>query len=371
MRILFTASGSHIGGATRALMHLMLGLPSIGVKPILLSTPPRKDYLKLYRRLRERGVELILSKKRFRGALFWIWLTLSSLKAIKSLGIDLVHCHGTKEAAFVGLAAKLLKRRVVYTVEGDPLLEMSFSPRRYGMLDRVSLKILWRLGLSLADLVVGCSRWMAEHLKRYGVEASHIHNPIDYERFSSRSGRGAGRERIIVSVARFEKVKGLDTLIKAAQRVVEEFPDTRFILVGGGSMKEELQRMASRLGVEKNVELIDYTPDVDEILAKASIAVLPSLYEPFGMAAAEAQASGLPVIATKVGGLQEIVRDGIDGFLIEQGDWKGLAEKIVKLLRDPGLRERMSREAKASAERFAPERIASSYLKIYLRVLRR
>ena len=355
-----------------ALIHLMLGLPRVGVKPILLATPPKPSYRSLFKRLREKGVKLILSRRRFGGALFWIWLFFAALKSIRDLRINLVHCHGTKEAAVIGLAAKLLRRKIVYTVEGDPILEMAYSPKRYSTLERIVLTSCWRLGLRLADIVVGCSRWMAEHLRKYDVKPRFIHNAIDYERFSTIRMRSEKLrdEILIASIARFEKVKGLDTLIRAAAKVVEENPKVKFILVGGGSMKSELQDLVRSLCLEENVKLLDYTSEVDRILSEASLMVLPSLYEPFGMAAAEALATGLPVIASKTGGLKEIISEGVNGLLFQPGSWRELAEKIISLLRNSEMRGKMVEAARRSAKRFSPEHIASHYVQVYLSALK-
>jgi len=354
-----------------ALMHLMLGLSSRGVKPVLLSTPPAKPYRLLYSRLKAKGVELALSRRCFKGFLYWIWLFFAVIRAIKRFGISIVHCHGTKEAFFAGLAAKFLRRRIVYTVEGDPLLEISLSPERYSLLDRFSLKVFWFLGLRLADVIVGCSRWMAMHLKRYGIKALHVHNAIDYERFSSVASKPREHDTpIIISVARFEKVKGPDTLIRAAAEIVKQKPEATFILVGGGSLKNYLKSLADKFGISENIKLLDYSPAVDKILAESAIAVLPSIYEPFGMAVAEALAAGKPVIASRIGGLKEIIIDGANGFLFTPGDYRGLAERILKLLDNRDLRSRISQAARESAKRFKPENIAGEYLKIYRSLLK-
>lgn len=354
-----------------ALMHLMLGLPSKGVKPILLSTPPAKPYVRLYSRLRLKGVNIALSRRVFKGFIFWIWLFFSAIRAIKRFKIDLIHCHGTKEAFFVGLAARLLRRRVVYTVEGDPLLEIHFSPERYTFFDRLSLMFFWSLGIRLADVVVGCSRWMAEHLRSYGIEALYVHNAIDYERLVSAAEQFSERSHpVVVSIARFEKVKGLDTLIRAAAEVIKRKPETIFILIGGGPLKIYLSDLADRLGISQNIELLDYIPEIDKILASSTIAILPSVYEPFGMAAAEALAAGKPVIASRTGGLEEIVIDGVNGLLFTPGDHRELGDKILKLLENRGLRSRMAEVSRETAKRFKPENIADRYIEIYRSLLK-
>lgn len=351
-----------------AMMHLMLGLASIkNVQPILLSTPPKQSYLKLYRRLLEKNVKIVFSKYVFRGFLYWLWLFFSSLKTIKKYEISIVHCHGTKEALIVGSAAKLLRRKIVYTVEGDPNLEIFYSPQNYSILDRIFLKFSWIFGLKLADIVVGCSNWMAKYLEeRYGIKASGIHNPIDYERFSKIERHGSS----IVCIARFEKVKGLETLLKAIPKVVEKIPDIKIIIVGGGAEEKTLKELAEKLSVSKNVDFQMFRPDIENILKDALVFVLPSIYEPFGMAAAEALASGIPIIVSRTGGLKEIVEENINGFSFIAGDWRELSEKLLLLMFDQKLREDMANSARTSAKRFTPENIASRYLQAYLSLYR-
>lgn len=366
IRVMFTASGSHIGGATMAMMHLMLGLTSLNIEPILLSTPPRKEYLKLYKRLREKNVNIILSRFSFKSLLYWVWLFFSSIMVIKRHKIEIVHCHGTKEAVVTGLATKLLRRKMVYTVEGDPYLEIHYSPHSYTLLDKILLKSSWIIGLKLADIVVGCSKWMAEHLRRYSVKAVGIPNPIDYERFSRIKPHGSS----IVCIARFEKVKNIETLLMASSKVVEKHPDIKVIIIGGGTLENKLKKLAEKLSILKNVEIHGFRPDVEKILEEAAIFVLPSIYEPFGMVAAEALAAGLPVIVSRTGGLQEIVKDGVNGFLFKPRDWQDLSKKILLLIEDEKLRDRIKNNAKDSVKEFSPENIAIKYLRIYINALK-
>lgn len=371
LRVLFTASGRAIGGATMAMLHLMLGLRKVGVQPILLSTPPLPRYRLIYRRLREKGVRIVFFGGRaLSGVGYWPLLFLKVLWAVRSLRVDIVHCHGSKEAAVAGLAAKLAGGRVLYTVEGDPLMEIAYAPRRYGVLSRLLLALVWFIGLRLADLVVGCSRWMAEKLReRYGVEAEAAPNPIDYERFAG--SRGDCEKGLVVAVARYEKVKGLETLVRAVALLSERIPWIRLRLVGEGSLRGRLRRLAERLGVSEKVELRGFTERVEEEVARAEVVALPSLYEPFGMAAAEALAAGKPVVTARTGGLQEIVRDGVDGYLHRPGEPWELAERLQRILGDEGVRERMAEAAAEGAQRFTPERVAQIYRRLYLRLLGR
>lgn len=366
-RVLFTASGSHIGGATMAMLHLMLGLTSLNIEPILLSTTPRKEYLRLYQRLKEKDVIISLSKFYFKSLSYWVWLFFSSLRVIKKYNIDIVHCHGTKEVLVVGLAAKLLKRKLVYTVEGDPNVEISISPHNYSFLDKLLLKFSWSVGLKLADKIVGCSNWMAEHLKKYNVKAVGIPNPIDYERFSRITAHGLN----IVCIARFEKVKNIEILIMAASEILKKNPDVKLVLVGGGSREKELRALAGKLSISDHVEFQGFRPDIEKILEDGAVFVLPSIYEPFGMVAAEALATGLPIIVSRVGGLKEIVKEGLNGFSFNPRDWHELSRKILLLLEDKKLREEMKNKARESAKEFSPKNVALKYLRVYRDVLRK
>ncbi len=367
--MLFSASGGRVGGATMALLHLALGFSGLGVEPVLLTTPPLAGYRRLYRRLAGCGVVLVVSRWRWRGLVYWLWLAFAAVLAVKRLRVDMIHCHGTKEAAVLGLVGRLLGRRVVYTVEGDPLMEVYYADKRPGLLVRVLLAGAWFVGLRLASVVVGCSRWMAETLRRrYGVKALWVWNPIDYGRFSSADDRGLHGENIAV-VARFERVKGIKTLIRAFSRVYRARPGSRLVLVGDGVERDELEAYARELGLGGSIVFMGFRDDVERVLADSCCLVMPSLYEPFGMAAAEAQAAGRPVIASATGGLVEIVKDGETGFLFRPADWLQLSEKLQKILDDPALRERMGAAARLNARRFAPEEIARRYLSIYRMLL--
>jgi 1,4-alpha-glucan branching enzyme len=206
---------------------------------------------------------------------------------------------------------------------------------------------------------------MAEHLRRYGLEAAGIPNPIDYEKFSRVTAQGSN----IVCIARFEKAKNIETLIVAASEVLKRHPEIKLVVVGGGSQEKELRALAERLSISNNVEFHNFRPDVENVLSDAAVFVLPSIYEPFGMVAAEALAAGLPIIASRVGGLREIVKDGINGFSFNPKDWQDLSKKILLLLENQKLREEMKNKAKESAKEFSSESIALKYLRNYLDLL--
>ncbi len=351
-----------------AMFHLMLGLPKMRVEPILLSTKPSVKYMRFYRRLREEGVKLVIADRQLRGLAYWFWLFRNSVKQLKESKIPIAHCHGTKEALVVGLAAKITGRKIVYTVEGDPVVEAYYNGE--SLITKMILALLFRLGLKMADLVAGCSNWMASFIKtRYGVDTLGIWNPIDYSRFQRLGWRDVEKPTV-VSVSRLDVVKDVKTLLLAAGEVIKDIPNVRFLVVGDGPLRGKYEKMVEKLGIGENVFFLGFRDDVDKILESASVVVMTSIYEPFGMAAAEAQAAGKPVITAETGGLVEIVENKVTGFYFKAGDWRTLASLIKRLLTDRELRVKMGEAAAKSANRFSPEAIASRYLHAYLKVLR-
>jgi glycosyltransferase involved in cell wall biosynthesis len=132
-------------------------------------------------------------------------------------------------------------------------------------------------------------------------------------------------------------VKGHPSLIEAAPKILAEFLDTRFVLVGDGAARKEFESRVAKLGVDKSFLFLGRRDDVPEILACCDIAVLPSRAEGLPNAVLEYLAAGLPTIATNVGGNAEILKHGVTGLLVPPGDSDALASALLALLRSPAL----------------------------------
>lgn len=152
------------------------------------------------------------------------------------------------------------------------------------------------------------------------------------------------RQRRILCVGRFFPSKGQEILIRALA-YLKDLPDFEVVFVGEGPQKQACQDLALELDVAERCRFSGYLPhsDLMQLLAESSFAVAPSLDEAFGYMLIESMSVGTPVVATRVGGIPEIVRDGLDGFLIAPNDPQMLAEKMRKLLEAPDLREKMGR----------------------------
>jgi len=190
------------------------------------------------------------------------------------------------------------------------------------------------------------------HARRLQV----IHNGVDCKKFSPLPLPSHGP---VVCVANFTMQKGHRILLEAVARLVPEFPGLQVELAGGGPMRDELLARASWLGLANRVAFLRTVQDVRPVLARASMFVLPALWEGLGLAVLEAMAMGRPVIVTDVDGLREIVTHERDGLVVQSGDVEAVAEAIARLLRDRDLAQRLGAAARARvAEDFAIERMA-------------
>jgi glycosyltransferase involved in cell wall biosynthesis len=143
-------------------------------------------------------------------------------------------------------------------------------------------------------------------------------------------------KKIVCTVGRLMPVKGLNHLLHAAQRLAAVRDDIAFAVVGDGPLKGELLKMVTELGIERQVFFIGFRRDVREILGSADAFVLTSLHEGIPMSLLEAMSIGLPVVATRVGGIPEVVEDGSSGFLVPPGDEESIAAAIVTALSESG-----------------------------------
>lgn len=158
--------------------------------------------------------------------------------------------------------------------------------------------------------------------------------------------QSGGQKRFTVGmVGRLEAVKGPHYFIEAAKYVLDESKNVKFLVVGDGSMRNELEKQVRALGISEHVVFTGWIEDVGSVLYALDILVLPSLNEAVGRSVLEAQAVGVPVVATRVGGVSEVVKDGVTGVLVTAQDAHALAGAVLLLLNDDAKREGMSEAA--------------------------
>ncbi len=296
---------------------------------------------------------------------------------------DIVHFHGSK-AGLVGRAAAVLAgfRRTVITVHNFIVYEDVPAAR----------KVLYRLGelvLSpFTDRIITVSEALKNDLiKNYKLnprKIKSIYNGIDTSRFLLPPDKTPGKNKMginpnsvtVGTVARMAPQKGLSYLIEAVPLINQKIrerkipADVVFIIAGDGPLRHELAGLAERLGVKEKLIFPGYVEDIRELLACLDIFVVPSITEGLSITTMEAMAAGLPVIASRVGGLPELVKDGETGLLVEPRNPDMLAKAALELLVNPEKCRVLGRKASESAaERFSTEKMITQTCDVYREVL--
>lgn len=218
-----------------------------------------------------------------------------------------------------------------------------------------------------------CARGIA-HPDKFEV----IHSGIDVSRFTTTTNSASDiktdlkipEDNLIVgTIGRLTEIKGQEYLIRAARKVVRNNPKTTFILVGDGELREQLETMVEAMGLREHVRFLGWHNDVAAVMSIMDVFVLPSLNEGMGRVLAEAMASGKPIIASDIGGIPDLVSDRDNGYLVPPGDSDALALKLVHLLNDKSLRERMGNAGRKRAGRYSAEVMVKHIDALYQKLL--
>lgn len=235
---------------------------------------------------------------------------------------------------------------------------------------RSGLLLLQRAGYAWAHHIVANSNAAAARLSREGVAARRvvvIPNGIDPGRFP-RATRTA--RTLVTTVANLRPGKGHEVLLRAIARLAPGRPALRLQVAGDGPLRARLEADARALGIGDRVSWLGYEDDVPRLLRGSGVFVLPSRMEAFPNSVMEAMATGLPVIATAVGGIPELVTDGRDGVLVPPDDDEALAGALARVLDDPAYADALGDAARASiAARFSYDRTVQAFERLYLDAL--
>ena len=230
-----------------------------------------------------------------------------------------------------------------------------------------------------SDAATAVSRSLAEDARAHlGVDRpiEVIHNWVDAERFKPcddperRSRFAQPDEKIILHVSNFRPIKRPQDAVRIFAKVAAALP-ARLLMIGQGPEREACIQLAKELQVEGRVQFIEFTPEIEQYMSVADLFVLPSESESFGLVALEAMSAGVPVVASNVGGLPEVVVDGLTGCLRPVGDVDGMASAAIEILNDRQKHGTMRRAGRERAlSEFRPEAIVPKYLDLYRRVLK-
>ncbi|MGA9770600.1 MAG: N-acetyl-alpha-D-glucosaminyl L-malate synthase BshA [Blastocatellia bacterium] len=293
--------------------------------------------------------------------------------------LDLVHMHyAIPHAVSAYLAREILKPvrylPVVTTLHGTDITLVGRDP---------SFLPITRFGIEQSDRVTAISQYLREatcETFRTDCEIDVIYNFIDsdyYRRIQNESLRRAlasEGEKIILHISTFRPIKRITDCIEVLARV--RALDNRFgvklIMCGDGPERRDAEQLAARLGVESFVQFVGKQPQsqIRDYLSVADLFLLPSQSESFGLSALEAMACEVPVIATRVGGVPEVIEEDGCGYMLDVGDVDGMAEATLRVLSDDRLRERLGRRGREIAvSRFTTEQIIPQYEALYKSVI--
>ncbi|MEZ4414384.1 MAG: N-acetyl-alpha-D-glucosaminyl L-malate synthase BshA [Gemmatimonadota bacterium] len=288
--------------------------------------------------------------------------------------LDLIHAHyAIPHAASAWIAQEMMGKagpRIVTTLHGTDITLVGMQP---------SYKTITRFSILKSDGLTAVSEFLRrETVTHFQVPEERIRvipNFVDPAIFHPdhkpchRASLAPGGEPILMHVSNFRPVKRVVDVVEIFARVREKRP-LRLVLVGDGPDRVRAEQRARELGVDDGVMFLGKHATVEELLSCADVFLLPSETESFGLAALEAMASGAPVVATRVGGIPELVPDGEAGFLLELGDVEGMADAVKTLLDDSETAQRMRAAARAVAvERFSAARVVPEYEAFYADVL--
>ena len=227
----------------------------------------------------------------------------------------------------------------------------------------------------IGAVVIVLSSRMQRYLKDNGFNlpgTQLIPNGVDIKRFQPMLDETNIDERartvVCVSKARYEK--GLDVLLQAWRLVQEQVPTARLVIVGSGPIQEQLEEMASALGITQSVEFAGLQSDVPGQLLRGLIGILPSRWEGMPNALLEAMASGLACIATQVSGSEDVIQHGTNGLLVESENYEEMAQALVTLLQDRALAQKYGLAARATIEQgYTLEQVLGMYTAVYQRLV--
>jgi glycosyltransferase involved in cell wall biosynthesis len=318
-----------------------------------------------------KGINILTSpKSNLCSILFFLYSFLKNNK------IDIVHAQGTRAAFWTKLVFLFLRKKpkFIYTLHG---LHIAHRP----FFQKYPLLYLERVLNVLVDRLVCPSLSVKSLAEKYKIikksKIDLIYNGIDIKKFATalplnKKTLDVPENFLVVSaIQRLNFPKDVSTILRAFRKVTESFENVILLIVGDGPLMPELKKEAKNLNIEKKVLFLGERFDIENILAISDIVILSSSYEALGLSLIETMAAKKPVIGTNVEGIKEIIEHGKNGFLVNFGDKDKMAEYILLLLNDSGLRQKMGENGFEFVKaKFFLEKMLENYQNLYFSILK-
>lgn len=319
----------------------------------------------LSRPFQEAGCEIILQRRPNRN--FDLRCVLSTCRMLRKLRCDVFHCHNVHTSPLIGAALAGVPVRIWSKLAMSPYYEQGIHPTGIHRLMPST-----RVSCCLAHRILALTSCVAEELHSYGVSPAKVEilpAPVDIANIDSALGNAehqvfaaTAEDLLITSVGHAVPVKGWDILIRAYAQVVQSVPNARLLLVGSTSSAVErkytqgLKSLAESLGVLERITFAGQCADIPGILQSSDIFAFPSRSEGQGLALVEAMAVGLPCVASRTGGIPDVVEDGVDGLLFHREDPDDLASVLLDVISNTSLRRLLGKNARQKARQFSMKR---------------
>ncbi len=363
VRILYMIGGLARGGAERQLAELVTRVDLERFEPIVCSLAPLGALAELIERA---GIRVLsLEKRPGVGILALVRI----IHLIRELRPAVLHSY-LPPANWRGLVAgRATAVPLIVSSVRNVGFHLSLVTSMRDRMLAVLVDVMVANAEAVRDYVVN-ARWVSPAQTRV------IYNGICIDRLNGhesnlRSSPGSTRNGgTVVIIASLTPKKDHESFLAAARLVADALPETRFVVVGEGRLRSHLVNRAAELGLEGHVAFTGETATVGVHLSEADVSVLTSRREGCSNVILESMALELPIVATDVGGNRELVDDGVTGFLVRAGDIEGMARKVIDLLADQSLRQRMGRAGRERViERFVAERMTSDTVALYEEML--
>jgi glycosyltransferase involved in cell wall biosynthesis len=386
VKVLRVIARLNVGGPALHVAYLTAGLAERGFDTILVAGTLARGEASMESAAERRGVriETIEDLHREIAPLRDVRAIARLARLIRRERPAILHTH-TAKAGAVGRMAALLAGDarppiIVHTFHGH-VLRGYFGPvKTFGfrqlerLLARVTTQLIAVSPEVRDDLVrLGVAPESKFAVVRLGIELDERVGNDDAARLKTRRVLGIPPEAFVVGwFGRMTGVKRTPDVVRAFRGVVDVGVDGRLLLVGDGPERESLERLAHDVGVMRRCLFLGYQEEVGRYYDAIDALVLPSGNEGTPVSVIEALAAGRPVVATRVGGTPDVVRDGTDGFLVELGDVESLAARLTELAADPEQRSRMGATGRQHVrERYSVGRLVDDTEELYRRLLRR
>jgi len=339
INLLYLINSFDIGGAEKAMSKIVSGLDKEKYNITVVALKMGSG--QIVPEIEKSGIETVNLEAKNK---FDFRIIFKLYKLLKDKKVDILWC-SLFHATFLGrITGRLLKIPIIINWE--------HNERFYGFF-RVFLNKITSL---FSDIIVADSEKVALQVKNQlkipfqKIKVIPICG-LDINNYFKIINKRNKSKCIVGSVGMLNEQKGYSYLIKSAKIVIQKYSKTEFIIAGEGSSRSKLEQLISESNLTNSLKLLGYQSDIPKILSKVDIYVQPSLWEGLCITVIEAMASGLPVIASDVGGVSESVVNGRTGFLVPPKDPEILAKKIIHLIKNPNLRKEMGENGRKIAEK--------------------